>query len=69
MKNGGEPPATSGSAVSERVSPSPQAMAGMARESLACERAMRVAYLATFFVVFGHQVVPWTTYLAQWLLR
>jgi hypothetical protein len=33
------------------------------------ERAMRLAYLATFFVVFGHQVVPWTTYLAQWLLR
>ena len=30
---------------------------------------MRVAYLATFFVVFGHQVVPWSTYLVQWMLR
>jgi hypothetical protein len=33
------------------------------------ERGMRLAYLATFFVVFGHQVVPWSGYLVDWLLR
>ncbi|HUP25816.1 MAG TPA: hypothetical protein VNB06_23105 [Thermoanaerobaculia bacterium] len=33
------------------------------------ERAMRLAYLATFFVVFAHQVVPWTTNLVHWLPR